>query len=76
MKVQWIGIYDRGNLTSERVHFRALVDIDLRFYAIVDTQRIDASRIFVGPRSCFWFVSQLVKQVITSWFTLAPVIQI
>ncbi len=70
MKVAWVGIYDRGNIQLERVHFRALFDIDLQFYAILDTQYqsplpfIQAApfnQIGVGNRNCFWFAPFKVK---------------
>jgi hypothetical protein len=61
MKVEWVGIYEGGNITNERIHFRALVDIDLRYYAIYDSNLIDANRIFVGNRNCYWFSTQLIK---------------
>ena len=34
MKVVCLGIFDRGDISKERVHFHALADIDLRYYAI------------------------------------------
>src|SRR5258706_12478213 len=55
------GIYDRGNFALEGIHFRALVDIDLRFYAVFDTKLIDTNRLFVGNRTCYWFASQPLK---------------
>lgn len=61
MKAVWLGIYERGVITSERVHFRASVDFDLNFYVIVDTKKIDNGRIFLNQRSCFWFAPLKIK---------------
>jgi len=40
MKVVLLGIYDRGKMESERLHFRANTDIDLRYYCILDSTHI------------------------------------
>jgi hypothetical protein len=68
MKVAWLGIYDRGNIALERVHFRAMLDIDLQYYAVLDTQYQSAfvtllspDRIEAGNKSCFWFNQIQVK---------------
>jgi hypothetical protein len=68
MKASWLGIYDRGNISMERVHFRANVDIDLQYYAVLDTQFESAfmnllmpDRIQAGNKSCWWFNQYQVK---------------
>lgn len=63
MKIALIGIYDRGELSKERVHFRALFDIDLRFYTVLDTQyqSIFGNTVEANNKSCFWFVPFQVK---------------
>ncbi|MDE3098961.1 MAG: hypothetical protein KGJ88_05765 [Verrucomicrobiota bacterium] len=62
MKTTWLGIYDRGNIANERVHFRALADIDLQFCAIVDTQyQTVQGLIEVNNKNCFWFSPYPVK---------------
>lgn len=49
----------------ERVHFRALFDIDLQFYALLDTEyqlfQLFGSSVFNGQKSCFWFPPKVVR---------------
>src|SRR5450759_4870249 len=65
MRVIWLGIYDRGDLSKERAHFRALFDIDLQFYAVLDTQYQTpfpfGSRIEANNKGCYWFIPFQVK---------------
>jgi hypothetical protein len=61
MRTVWIGIYDRGAIPSERVHFRASADIDLVRYVLLDTVFLSANAIGNGNKSCFWFPSQIVR---------------
>jgi hypothetical protein len=68
MKAVLQGIFDRGNIQLERVHFRALTNIDLRFFAIVDSQYqqtpgsiVPASTIEAGNKNCHWFTAYQVK---------------
>jgi hypothetical protein len=61
MKVTLVGIYERGILNNERVHFRASVDLDLNYYAVFDTQHLDANRIFLDHKSCYWFSAKQIK---------------
>jgi len=62
MKAQWLGIYDRGKLDSERVHFRATTDIDLNYYIILDTEhQFLSNKINIHNRSCYWFSKFSVK---------------
>lgn len=70
MKATWLGIYDRGNIATERIHFRALVDIDLQFYAVIDTEYqsvalfsspLNQTQIAVGNKNCLWFAPYQVK---------------
>ncbi|HEY2330040.1 MAG TPA: hypothetical protein VGI63_09545 [Verrucomicrobiae bacterium] len=60
MKIQIIGIYDRGNLSNERLHLRALADIDLTFYAILDTFYTGDASIQAGQKTCYWFASRKI----------------
>jgi hypothetical protein len=62
MKVTVSGIYDRGILDKERVHFRADADIDLSFFVLLDTMRMDAARVYAGNRSAFWFAPQAIPR--------------
>jgi hypothetical protein len=67
MKATWVGIYDRGNIANERVHFRASVDIDLRFCVILDTHYQQPSIfqpggvIEAGSKNCYWFAPFIIK---------------
>lgn len=61
MKATLLGIYDRGVLANERVHLRATQDLDLSFYAILDTNYITATTISTGNRSVHWFAPKPIK---------------
>lgn len=67
MKVTWVGIYDRGNLANERVHFRANVDIQLNYFVVLDTILLQQpaflveGRIQSANRNCYWFGQFEVK---------------
>lgn len=61
MKVFWIGIYDRGNAQLERIHFRALFDVDLKFYAILDTEYTGPNRVQTGNKNSYWFSDKVIK---------------
>lgn len=61
MKIQLIGLYDRGDLQKERLHFLANVDLDLSYYVIYDTRYSDAASISTGNRLCYWFAPKAVK---------------
>jgi hypothetical protein len=55
MKVSVAGIYDRGNLDKERVHFRADIDLNLSFFVLLDTRLITPTEVTAGNLSAFWF---------------------
>ena len=61
MKIELIAIYDRGNLSQERLHFRALSDIDLRYYAVFDTFYTEPDKIQATQKTCYWFPPKLIK---------------
>ena len=61
MKIQIIGIYDRGSLSNERLHLRALADLDLSFYAILDTFYTSDATIQNGTKNCYWFPAKSIK---------------
>lgn len=56
-----IGIYDRGILDRERVHFQAETDIDLQFCVVMDTFFRDESSVQAGQRLCYWFAKKQIK---------------
>jgi hypothetical protein len=68
MRAAWVGVYDRGNLQTERVHFRAILDIDLVRYVLSDTT---IARPFPGAQpqgltpgntsSSFWFPTMAIR---------------
>jgi hypothetical protein len=63
MKISVAGIYDRGILDKERLHFRADTDIDLSFFVLLDTMRmLDATKVYAGNRSAFWFAPQAIPR--------------
>jgi hypothetical protein len=61
MKAIWIGIYDRGVLKDERVHYRVNVDLDLAYFAVFDTASADANTISAGHSTCYWFGPTRIK---------------
>jgi hypothetical protein len=63
MKVSWVGIYDRGNMQLERIHFRALVPIDLCYYAVIDSQSVGnpITAVQAHNKGCYWFTSFRVE---------------
>jgi hypothetical protein len=61
MKVVCLGIFDRGDISKERVHFRAIADISLQFYAIYDTNYLGDDKIQTQHKNCFWFAPFQVK---------------
>ena len=61
MKVICLGIYDRGDISKERVHLRAIADIDLKFYAVYDTVYTAEDKVQTQNKNCFWFPSFQVK---------------
>jgi hypothetical protein len=62
MKVSVAGIYERGILDKERVHFRADTDIDLSFFVLLDTTRVNATQVHAGNLSAFWFPPQPIPR--------------
>ncbi len=62
MKISVAGIYDRGNLDKERVHFRADTDLNLSFFVLLDTMWIDATQVSAGNHSAFWFAPQQIAR--------------
>jgi len=63
MKVNLLDVYDRGALDKERIHFKALVDIDLAFFIVLDStiNLLSPGSIQAGNKGCFWFTSYKVK---------------
>lgn len=61
MKATWIGIYDRGVLKDERVHYRASVDLDLSDYAVYESSVAGPNAINSGHSTCFWFGPRRIK---------------
>jgi hypothetical protein len=61
MRAVWIGVYNRGEIASERVHFRATNDINLVRYVLFDTLRINDNALANGNRGSFWFSSLEIR---------------
>jgi hypothetical protein len=55
MKISISGIYNRGDITNERVHFRADTDIDLSFFVLFDTAFMVGTQVSAGNHGAFWF---------------------
>ena len=61
MKIVLVDIYDRGNLNAERLHFKALADLDLKNYAVYETQYTAPSTILAVNSTCFWCPPKTVR---------------
>ena len=61
MKITLLGLYDRGILSNERVHFRAEEDLNLSFFMVLDSFWADATQVQAGYRAGFWFRPQTIK---------------
>jgi hypothetical protein len=61
MKVALVGLYDRGVLDKERVHFRATSDLDLSFFVVLDSIYVSPTTIQPWNRFGYWFSPQPVK---------------
>jgi hypothetical protein len=55
MKASIAGIYDRGILDKERVHFRADTDLNLSFYVLLDSFWKPPNQVSAGNVSGYWF---------------------
>lgn len=62
MKVSVAGIYDRGVLDKERVHFRADTDLDLSFFVLLDTQSMTPTQVSAGNLSAYWFAPRAIPR--------------
>jgi hypothetical protein len=62
MKISVAGIYDRGNLDKERVHFRADTDLDLSYFVLLDTMWINDTQVAAGSHGAFWFAPQQIPR--------------
>jgi hypothetical protein len=62
MKISVAGIYERGIVDKERVHFRADTDLDLSFFVLLDTARKNSTQVYAGNRSAFWFAPQPIPK--------------
>ncbi len=62
MKVSVAGIYDRGILDKERVHFRADTDLDLSFFVLLDTQSVGPTQVSAGNLSAYWFAPRAIPR--------------
>jgi hypothetical protein len=68
MRAVWVGVYDRGMLPTERVHFRAALDVDLVRYLLFDTNIVRVglagslpTGVWLGNKTCYWFPSAPIR---------------
>lgn len=61
MRLQIIGIVNRGAPNQERVHLRVLADTNLSYYVVLDTTYVSPTAISNLLRHAYWFPSQQVK---------------
>jgi len=62
MKFTLLGLYDRGVLSKERVHFRADIDLDLSFFMVLDSFWLGVNQVQAGYRAGYWFPPHAVKR--------------
>jgi hypothetical protein len=62
MKISFAGIYDRGDLSKERLHFRADTDVDLSFFVLFDTQLLTAGQVSAGNHPSYWFTPRKIPR--------------
>ena len=61
MRLQIIQITDRGVPFKERLHLRALTDLNLTNYCVFNTSYINPQSVRNIPKGAYWFSSQQVK---------------
>jgi hypothetical protein len=61
MKVQVVGITDRGIPDRERLHLRAMVALNLSYLVVVSTRYGSLSTVFPGGVPSYWFPAKIVK---------------
>jgi hypothetical protein len=62
MKASLAGIFDRGILDKERVHFRADSDLDLSFFVLLSTHSLSETSVSAGNLSAYWFSPRAIKR--------------
>jgi hypothetical protein len=61
MRVQVVGITDRGIPDRERLHLRALVALNLSNVMVVSTRYGSVATVFPGGLPSYWFPAKIVK---------------
>jgi len=61
MKISEKTFADRGDLDKERVGFKALVDLDLKYYVILDTRFASPTSISALQKTCYWPAPKPIK---------------
>jgi hypothetical protein len=61
MKLKIIQIIDRGVPQKERLHMSVLADANLTNYAVIDTARVESTKIAAGSRRVYWFFDKKVR---------------
>jgi hypothetical protein len=60
MRLEVVGIYDRGDLSKERLHLRATMGINLSFYVVLDSFRLTETTVRALQTTCYWFSNKAV----------------
>jgi hypothetical protein len=55
MRLQLLGVVDRGQPNKERLHLRAFAAIDLSSFVVCISRKSGVSLVRSGPLSAFWF---------------------
>lgn len=61
MKLQIVGLVDRGKGRMERLQLRAVTDANLSFYIVFDTTYTSPTAISNKQRHAFWFPATQVR---------------
>jgi len=61
MNIKLVGIFDRGNLDKERIHFIALSDLSLSYYAVFSTFYTGQNQIQALDKNCYWFPPKNIR---------------
>jgi hypothetical protein len=62
MRIQVVGVVDRGLAQKERLHLQVLVDTNLVYYAVMATKYMAGGKaISRFHRATYWFDSRLVR---------------
>jgi len=60
MRVQVVGITDRGIANQERLHLRAIVNLNIAYLVVLNSRYGTAATVFPGALAAYWFPGKMV----------------